>query len=163
MKTKPINLLIIALCFHIFSVNSRLLYYLNPEISIKPPFSFLNFDEPTILAMVFAFSYSLATFVVISSSKKKWLILIFASLDSLGVLLYYYTEISLNYGAIYFSLYTGMLISSAIFLDKGTYLADQIYEMKEQGMTQRQIANRLNISESKVSRSQKRENNSFKG
>ncbi len=52
MKPKHFNKLIIALSIHIFSVHCKLLYYLNPEISTKQAFSYLNLDEPTVLAMV---------------------------------------------------------------------------------------------------------------
>ena len=38
---KAINILILALALHIFSVHSRLLYYLNPESEDKEPFSFI--------------------------------------------------------------------------------------------------------------------------
>ncbi len=153
---KPFNLLIIALTIHIFSVHCRLLYYLNPEVEKPPPFSFVNLNEPTILAMVFAVAYSLATVWVITRAKKKGLIFVFAALDSLGVLLYYFTEIPLQFGAIYFAIYTGTLILSTIYLDKPEYLSDQIREMKEKGVSQRDIAQQLQLSESKVSRLLKR-------
>ncbi|NQU32408.1 MAG: helix-turn-helix domain-containing protein [Bacteroidetes bacterium] len=159
MKSKPINLLIIALTIHIFSVHCKLLYYLNPELDIKPAFTFISFNEPTILAMVFALAYSLATFFVVSSSNRKTLIFIFAFLDSIGVLLYYFTKIPLYLGAIYFALYTGILIISTVYLDNPEYLSDQIFEMKQRGVSQREIAVRLKISESSVSRILKRVNN----
>lgn len=156
MKFKPIHLLIIALTIHIFSVHSKLLYYLNPELNVKPAFSFLNFNEPTILAMAFALAYSLATFAVISSTKWKSLILIYAGLDSLGVLLYYFTKIPIYFGAIYFAAYTFVLILSVVYLDTPKYLSEQILGMKRKGVSQREIAQRLKISESKVSRTLKR-------
>jgi hypothetical protein len=156
MKPQHFNKLIIALSIHIFSVHCRLLYYLNPEITTKPPFSFLNIDEATVLAMVFALSYSVGTAFVIFISKKRSLILIYGIIDTIGVLLYYFTSIPIHYGAIYFALYTGILISSTMFLNGPEYLADQILEMKEKGITQREAAERLNISESKVSRVLKR-------
>lgn len=156
MKFKPIHLLIIALTIHIFSVHCKLLYYLNPELNVKPAFSFLNFNEPTILAMVFALAYSLATFAVISSTRKKSLVFIYAGLDSLGVLLYYFTKIPLYFGAIYFAAYTFVLILSAIYLDTPKYLSDQVLELKQKGISQREIAQRLKASESKVSRLLKR-------
>ena len=149
---KPINLLIIALTIHIFSVHSRLLYYLNPELDQKPSFSFININEPTVLAMVVALAYSLATLSVVVGSKKKWLIVVYAVLDSLGVLLYYFTEIPLQCGAVYFAIYTGTLILSTIYLNRPEYLSDQILEMKQKGISQREIAQQLFISESKVSR-----------
>lgn len=152
MKYKPIHLLIIALTIHIFSVHSKLLYYLNPELVVKPAFSFLNFSEANVLAMVFALAYSLGTFTVLSTTKHKKLILVFAGLDSIGVLLYYFTKIPLYFGAFYFAIYTFVLIYSAIFLDNPEYLSDQILEMKQKGVSQREIAKQLNISESKVSR-----------
>jgi hypothetical protein len=58
MKMNFIHLLIVALIIHFFSVHCRLLYYLNPEVVYKHSFSFLFFDEPTALALLFASSYS---------------------------------------------------------------------------------------------------------
>ena len=156
MKKTNINILITVLTIHIFSVHSKLLYYLNPEVAEKDPFSFLNFNEPTILGMVFALAYSLATFSVVSNTRKTMLIYIFAVLDSLGVLLYYFTKIPIYYGAIYFAIYTGILIISTRYQRKSEYLADQIQEMKQKGISQREIAQQLNISESMVSRMLKR-------
>lgn len=163
MRRQPINLLIIALSIHIFSVHSKLLYYLNPELKIKPAFSFLEFNEQTALAMVFAMAYSLATVSVISRTKKKKLIFIFAVLDSLGVLLYYFTKIPLHFGAIYFAIYTGTLIISTLYLNKPEYLSDQVKEMKENGVSQREIAQKLSVSESMVSRLLKRVNEQSSG
>ena len=156
---KSINLLIIALTIHIFSVHCRLLYYLNPEVDKPPPFSIMNLNEPTILAMVFAVAYSLATVWVITRAKKKGLIFIFAVLDSIGVLLYYFTEIPLQCGAVYFAIYTGALILSTIYLDRPEYLSDQIQEMKQKGISQREIAQQMQMSESMVSRLLKRVKN----
>lgn len=152
MKSKHFNILIIALSIHIFSVQTRLLYYLNSEISTQQDFSYLNFDEPTILAMVFALAYSVATASVIFITNKKILIFIYGILDSIGVLLYYFADIPIKYGAFYFALYTGILIVSTMYLNGNEYLSDKIIEMKEKGLTQREVAERLNISESKVSR-----------
>ena len=159
MKPKHFNILIIALSIHIFSVHTRLLYYLNPEISTKQGFSYLNIDELTILAMVFALAYSVATATVIYISNRKILIFSYGILDAFGVLLYYFTSIPLEYGAIYFALYTGILIVSTVFLNGNEYLIDKIREMKEKGLTQRDIADRLSISDSKVSRILKRAKN----
>lgn len=155
----PINLLMIALTIHVFSVHSKLLYHLNPELEKKEAFSFTSLDEPTVLALVFALAYSLATVSVIRSTKKKRMIVAFAALDSLGVLLYYLTEIPLQFGAIYFAIYTGTLILSALYMDKPEYLSDQIREMKEKGISQREIAQQMQISESMVSRLLKRVGN----
>jgi len=105
---------------------------------------------------VFAVAYSLATVSVIRGAKNKNLLVIFAALDSLGVLLYYFTKIPLYFGAIYFAIYTGTLILSTIYLDSPEYLSDQILEMKQKGISQREIAQQLEISESKVSRLLKR-------
>lgn len=158
MKKQSINILIIALTVHIFSVHARLLYYLNPEIKDKVSFSFIVVNEPTILAMVFALAYSLATVSVIRGAKIKKLLVIFALLDSIGVLLYYFIKIPLYFSAIYFALYTGTLILSAMYFSQPEYLSDQIQEMKEKGISQREIAQQLEISESKVSRVLKRVN-----
>jgi hypothetical protein len=152
MKTNYFRLLIVALTIHIFSVHCKLLYYLNPEVTEKHSFSFLTVDEPTILAMLFALSYSLATAFNISSTSKKSLVVFFGGLDMMGVLLYYFTSIPLYFGAIYFAIYTGTLIISSMYLNGSDYLSDRIKELKEKGITQREIAAKFKISESKVSR-----------
>ena len=146
----------VALTIHIFSVHSKLLYHLNPEVANKVGFSFLTLNEMTILAMVCALAYSLATFYVVGRTKNKWLIFIYAGLDAIGVLLYYFILIPIYYGAIYFALYTGILILSTIYLDNPEYLADHILEMKNKGISQREIAQKLDISETMVSRQLKR-------
>lgn len=155
---KSLNLLIIALSFHIFAVQSKLLYHLNPDGGDRDPFSFLRIDEQTVTALLFAVAYSLATVTVLSKSKKPKLIWFFAALDSLGMLLYYFTQIPMYFRAVYFAMYTGTLIISTLYLDQPEYLLDQIIEMKEKGVSQREIAQQLDISESKVSRILKRVN-----
>jgi DNA-binding MarR family transcriptional regulator len=62
----------------------------------------------------------------------------------------------MHFGAIYFALYTGILIISTMFLNGPEYLSDRIKDLKEKGITQREIALRLKVSESKVSRIIKR-------
>ncbi len=156
MKSNYFHLLIVALTIHIFSVHCRLLYYLNPEVVSKHSFTFLTFDESTLLAMVFALSYSLATAFVIISTKRKAFVILYGILDTMGVLLYYFIAIPMQFGAIYFALYTGVLIISTMFLNGPEYLSDRIKDLKEKGFTQREIALRLKISESKVSRIMKR-------
>ena len=156
MKSNYFHLLIVALTIHIFSVHCRLLYYLNPEVVNKHAFTFLTIDESTLLAMVFALSYSLATAFVIISTKRKTFVILYGILDTLGVLLYYFIAIPMHFGAIYFALYTGILIISTMFLNGPEYLSDRIKDLKEKGITQREIALRLKVSESKVSRIIKR-------
>jgi DNA-binding MarR family transcriptional regulator len=68
----------------------------------------------------------------------------------------YFISIPIHFGAIYFALYTGILIISTMFLNGPEYLIDKIKEMKNKGITQREVAEKLNISESKVSRILKR-------
>lgn len=160
MKSKHTNTLIIALTIHVFSVQSKLLFHLNPDGDDKDTFSFFEFNESTILAMLFALSYSLATFFVVNNTKNRNLIYIYAGLDAIGVLLYYYTQIPDHYRAVYFALYTGILILSTIYLDKNDYLADHILELKQKGVSQKEIALQLDISESMVSRILKRINES---
>jgi DNA-directed RNA polymerase specialized sigma subunit len=46
-----------------------------------------------------------------------------------------------------------------MYLNGSEYLVDKILEMKEKGITQREAAERLDISESKVSRILKRTRN----
>ena len=105
MKSNYFHLLIVALTIHIFSVHCRLLYYLNPEVVNKHSFTFFTIDESTLLAMVFALSYSLATACVIISTKRKTFVILYGILDTIGVLLYYFIAIPMHFGAIYFALY----------------------------------------------------------
>jgi hypothetical protein len=121
-------------------------------VSDKHSFTFLSIDEPTVMAMVFALSYSLATAFVIISTKRKTFVILFGILDTIGVLLYYFIAIPIYFGAIYFALYTGALIISSMYLNGSEFLSDKIKDLKEKGITQREIATRLRISESKVSR-----------
>lgn len=106
--------LIIILSVHIFSIHAKLLYYLNPEIGNKNPFSFLDLSEPMVLSMIFALSYSMATAFIIYKSNSKRLIIVYAALDALGVLFYYFTFIPIYVTAFYFAIYTFILIGSTI-------------------------------------------------
>lgn len=149
------------LTIHLFSVYSRLLFYLNPERATEETFSFLHIDEHTILAFIVALSYSTISSLVIFNSDRKGLVILFGILDSIGVLLYYVTDIPLYFGAIYFALYTGVLIISTLYLRKPDGLLEQTIKLKEKGNTQKTIADKLGISESKVSRILNKENNGY--
>jgi drug/metabolite transporter (DMT)-like permease len=151
-----INILTISVAIHLFFTNARLLYHMNPDKVIEKLFSFTSVDEYTIIAMVFSLSYSLGTIFIAIKSRLKWLVLIFAIFDAIGILFYYSTDISQNLKSIYFSLYTGALLYSVYLIDNPKYLADQIVELKERGLNQKEIATTLGISESKVSRTNKR-------
>ena len=152
MNQNTFKALIIVLSIHIFSVHTKLLYYLNPEITDKISFSFLNFTEPAILSMVFAVSYSLATALVIYLTQKQWLILTYAIADGAAVLLYYFAEIPMWVSAIYFALYTFFLIASITFLQEPQTIEMKVAFLKKSGYSQKDIAERLNLSESRVSR-----------
>ncbi len=155
MRLKGFKYVIIALTPHLLGVHWRLLYYLNPEVVDKDLFSFLIFDEPTIISLVFAFSYSIGTALIIYITTKWYLISIYAILDAFSVFLYYFVDIPLEYVAIYYAIYTGILITSIIFLRGPKNLNDKIEGMKNKGMTQRKIAEMLSVSESKISRTLK--------
>lgn len=136
--------LIIILSVHIFSVQTKLLYHLNGgEV-----FSFLNLTEQTILAMVFALSYSAATAVVMYLSDDSRLIIIYAGMDGLAVLLYYFKFIPDWFSAFYFAGYTFLLIYSVIAVKRPENASD----MYNKGMTLKDIAEKLNISVSTASR-----------
>ena len=80
----------------------------------------------------------------------------FIVLDPIGVLLYYFTEIPLQVGAVYYTIYTGALLYTFMNLNQPEYMADQILEMKRKGISQREIAKKLDLTESNVSRIIKR-------
>lgn len=135
--------LIIILSFHIFSVQTKLLYLLNGGEN----FSYLNLSEQTVLAMLFSLSYAIATAIIIYKSTNKRLIILYACLDALGVLLYYFALIPIAVAAFYFAIYTFVLIASTIaFIDTSA-------------TTQRKLAEALGIHESKLSRAIKRTKN----
>lgn len=136
--------LIIILSVHIFSVHAKLLYLLNGGDS----FSFLNVNEPTILAMVFAVSYSLATAVVIYNTENKSIIFTYAVLDGVAVLLYYFAVIPIAVAAFYFAIYTFILIASVITIKKPI----TIEEMRKAGATLKEIAKKFGVNESTISR-----------
>ena len=148
-KIQTIQILILALTFHVFWVNIKLLYDLNFTDNES---SGVVISKEFFLAFLFAMSYSIATISVIRLTRKKNLITTYAILDALGVLLYYFEQFPDPFRAIYFSVYTFILIRSTIFLDNPEYLSDQILEMKDKGLTQREIAKKLSLSETKVSR-----------
>lgn len=131
--------LIIILSIHIFSVQTKLLYLLNGGVD----FSYLNITEQTILAMVFSLSYSIATAIIIYKAPTKRMVILYAILDGLAVLLYYFTIIPLWTGSIYFAIYTFCIIASTIALNptEGTGK-----------FSQRKLASILGVSESSLSR-----------
>lgn len=133
--------LIIILSIHIFSVQTKLLYLLNGG----DVFSFLNVDEPTILAMVFSLSYSIATAIIIYKSQSRRLIMLYAVLDAIGVLLYYFQIIPVAVASFYFAIYTFCIIASTLYLGQ-----------KKEKFSQRKLAEVLNVSESKLSRALKK-------
>ncbi len=151
-RIQTIQILIFALTFHVFWVNIKLLYDLNFVDGTADSDPSAGFSKEIILAALFALSYSIATISVIRLTKRSNLITTYAVLDSVGVLLYYFEEIPDPVRAIYFAAYTFILIRSTIFLDNPEYISEQILEMKDRGITQREIAKKLNLSETKVSR-----------
>jgi len=140
--------LIIILTVHIWAVHTKLLYYLNPEMVEKIPFSYLTFNEPTVLAMIFALSYSLATAFVIYKTDTKRIIITYAVLDGLSVLLYYFTKLPIWISAFYFSIYTFILIASVI----SVRIPDTMESLSKKGFKLADIAKKFNVSESTVSR-----------
>jgi len=151
-KIQSIQILIFALTFHVFWVNIKLLYNLNFLQEDSNKFGLDNFSWLYIIAFLLSLSYSIATMSVIRLTRKRDLITTYAVLDGLGVLLYYFEEIPDPVRAVYFAFYTFTLIRSTVFLDNPEYISDQIMEMKDRGITQREIARKLNLSETKVSR-----------
>ena len=109
-------ILMIALTIHIFAVQTKLLYHINTEMVKDGKFSFLSIDEFTMLSMVFAISYSLATISVLTKTKNKQLIFFIGFLDAIGVLLYYYKDFPRWLGALFYALYTFTLIISIWYM-----------------------------------------------
>jgi hypothetical protein len=135
--------LIIILSVHIYVIQTKLLYLLNGGSN----FSYLSLDEQGILSIIFAISYSIATAIILYKQPNPILIYLYAFLDAMGVLLYYFTKIPLWIGAFYFMIYTFCIISSTI--------AFRI-KKKDEGFSQRKLAEELGVSESKISRALKK-------
>lgn len=173
---------------HLFGTHARLLYYLNINKHLQdfnnaiPTFSFAIANEETITAMIFALAYSAMTAIILKlydETAKLYVAAIatFAILDFLGVLIYYNTKIpNFNFcGALYYAFYTLATIAAIGYsrfqgnhnsqdciarpstTNTGNSLLE-ILRLKEEGVSQKQIALQLNMSESKVSR-QIRNNN----
>ena len=131
------------LSVHIYVIQTKLLYLLNGGIE----FSYLSLDEKGILSIIFAVSYSIATAVILYKQPSPRLVLLYALLDAVGVLLYYFIKIPIWVGAFYFMIYTFCIIASTIaFRDKP----------KDEGFSQRKLAAELGLSESKLSRAIKK-------
>lgn len=149
--------LIIILSVHIFSVHSKLLYYLNPELTEKASFSYTNLNEATILAMIFALSYSVATALAIYNTNNKRITTTYAILDAIGVLLYYFTAIPMLVTSFYFAIYTFVLINSVISVNsskkaKPVSVEKQMKQMVAEGIPYKEIAEKFNTSVATVSR-----------
>ena len=129
---------------------------MNPEFQDNQwhLFSYLELNEPSVLAMIFALSYSIATAFIIWLTKKRWMILSYAVLDGLAVALYYYSETPLWAKVFYFALYTFFLVASTTFIrdDKSKTIENVVSSMKDSGMSQKEIANETGKSESTISR-----------
>jgi len=113
----------------------------------------MDMDEAAILAMIFALSYSIATAFVIYLTKKRWMVMTYAGADGIAVLLYYFTKIPVEVSAFYFALYTFFLIASTTLIKDSETSETKISKLKKSGMTQKDIAMELGVSESSVSRS----------
>ena len=85
MKGKAFNFLIIVLTVHIFAVQTKILYFLSPELAQKGSFSVMDMNEHAWLAMIFALSYSMATAFIIYLTNKWWIRLVYAIMDGLAV------------------------------------------------------------------------------
>ena len=185
----------IFLAIHLFAIHTRLIFHLNPDNPLQNKlFSFIILDEYNIISEIFAIAYSIMTAYVIYYSVKFYTIIVFASLDALAVFLYYkfnFAGYEILFGAIYYSLYTGLIIvamklieinrklqspeSIAVRLQErmneilkeseikpfseevhkaaqSEILRDQVLQWKSKGMKQDEIAKKLKISPSKVSR-----------
>ena len=157
--------LIIILSVHIFSVHTKLLYYLSPEVVGKASFSYLSLNEATLTAIAFALSYSTGTALTIYTSRDQKLIIVYSILDALGVLLYYFPWVPIETSAFYFAFYTFILIWSCLKVSEKIKPQQQLSEkvesgrepktmqdLKDQGFTLKQIAEKYNISISTVHR-----------
>jgi glycerol uptake facilitator-like aquaporin len=108
-------------------------------------------DEKTVLSIVFALSYSIATAFIIYLTDKRYIIFTYASADAIAVLLYYFPDIPLYLSAIYFFLYTFILIASVSFINKPESVESKVFRLKGK-KTQKQIADDLGVTPMKVSR-----------
>jgi hypothetical protein len=107
------NIALFFLVVHLFVIQSKLLYHLNPDtlIANSEVFNFTPFGVENIVATIISISYAVMTIIVIKAIclpfAKIWkflLILCFACIDGVGVWLYYAV---LNDYRIWASLYYG--------------------------------------------------------
>ena len=157
MKNK-FSALVIVLTFHLFFVQTKLLYFLSPEIDEKGLFSLLSMNEHSYLAMLFALSYSLATAFVIYLTKKRYVILVYALLDGLAVG-FYYLSAPFQVVAPYFAIYTFVLIASTLVTRGDESLEGKIKTFKKEGMSVDKLSKRFNISKNKIYSLLKQKNN----
>jgi len=175
-------LLMVALCFlaiHLFGTHSRLLYRLNTVWTHgdATPFSFVHLNETGIVSIISAIAYSVMTAIILklfNFTLKSFAIIVapFAILDFFGILIYYNTTME-NFtqaGAWYYAFYTLAIIfgiASASMSDtqpepqltpprdtpvNERQVEKEILRLKNSGISQKEIAAQLLISESKVCR-----------
>lgn len=185
MNKKNIFILVMSfLVIHLFGTHSKLLYHLNPDFISETSkiFSFTKFNENTITAMIFALAYSIitASILIFNMNNERiflFFVFTFALLDSLGVYIYYNTEIQAfnKYGAVFYSIFTFFIVvaiglsknmvegeKSFKSIEKGARIGDidssnlsiqeKVISLKNEKKTQTEIARELNISQPQVSR-----------
>jgi len=110
-------------------------------------------DEYAWFSILFALAYSIGTAIIIYITKKRWMILTYAIADGLAVLLYYFTKIPIEVSAVYFAMYTFFLIASTTWMEQREEdIEVAISRMTKGGMKQKDMARKLNVSESTMSR-----------
>ena len=160
------KLKIIAFIFlgiHLFATHVKLIWHLNPDgifTIVKFQFKYILVSEDAATSAIFAIAYSLMTAIALYLNARKLIILTYASLDALAVFLYYnsdFGEYGILFNSIYYAIYTFIIIISLsmIKFSNEIELKELISKLNKVGMQGKDIANRLNISESKVSRTLK--------
>ena len=154
---KLINTALVFLALHLFMVNSKLLYYINPDKPEKNDvFSFLNItDEYTVISMISAVVFSVMTALMIKAMKVSdyymYYIGSYAFLDGVSNLIYYKSKISLDLAPWFYAVYIGWLIISIGITYKlkkvELTLAETVSDLRKMGFKNKAITERLNITQ----------------
>lgn len=156
-KFQATLILMISVAVHLTLTHAKLLFHLNTDKSTKSEQVWSLFklgQEYAFTALILALAYSLGTIAVAYQSRHKWWVIAYSIMDGIAVLLYYAGDwhVEQIFKGLYYGIFTGMLSYSIYLVTSPSYLSDRIDELRERGLNQKEIANELGVSQSKVSR-----------
>jgi uncharacterized membrane protein len=164
-KIKITDMILVGIAAHLMYSNSMLL--IDREILVKGSISFFEIA----IMILFASSYSVVTALSLRKLRKLIFVLFFALLDGIAVYLRInvYQEYFVIIVAIFFAVYTFYIILIAYILERQENnikkkepeskqepeiknIESKILKLKEAGISQKEIAVNLGVSESKICR-----------